>query len=97
MKESEYFIELEEEGFRKVVSYTPNRPDKNVFLYYLIPRRAAIVWFMSFFFCPSVCFICFTNFFSPPYCMPAVFLRFPVFLDYSSLFYIHSIFIQRFC
>jgi hypothetical protein len=48
MKESLYFIKVEEEGFKKVVSFTPNRPDKNFFLYNWVPRRAAIVWFMSF-------------------------------------------------
>jgi hypothetical protein len=48
MKERVYFIRLEEEAFRKAVSFTPSRPDKNIVLYYRIPRRAAIVCFMSF-------------------------------------------------
>jgi hypothetical protein len=54
MKESVCFIQLEEAGFRKVVSFTPNRPDRNFVLYYWIPRRAAIVCFMSFSFL-SIC------------------------------------------
>jgi hypothetical protein len=97
MKESLYFIKVEEEGFKKFVSFTPNRPDKNFFFTTGSHGEQLLSGSCIFLFCPPVCSICCTNYFSPPYCIPVVFLKFPVFLNYSSPFHIHHIFIHGFC